>query len=727
MMATILRSTVATALAVGAVTPVLAETAIDLDEITVEGEGEEANANEADSGISRLGGELKSIPKTVTVVNQEMLDQQQVTTLEQALRNVPGITLSTGEGNGGLNGDQFRIRGISSGGDVYQDGLKDFGIYVRDTFNTDSVQVFKGPTGAATGTGNTAGVINSTTKRAHLGDANEVSAAISSGTTVRSTLDMNKQLSETSAIRLNLMAQEGEVAGRDNVAADRQGLAVDYAAGLGTDFEWHLGLVHQANQGTPDYGQPMAVGADGIARPLLEYGIPNYDSSVSYVREMDYDDSTNTSVSAALEYTLGSGAVIRSETRLTKFDRETVTSNTPACSATCLTDLLAGTDVIGTRGAGGGVSYALDGYGIQNVTTGNFEFTTGGLRHEAQIGVDVNKQDLTRYAATFTPARVNTVSLLNPVYAQTGSVNFDTKAWNTSALNAALFASDRVWFNEQFSVSAAIRADYFKNEMLYGTATETTESSDTVASPSLAFFYEPTENTTLYASASRSYRPQATDSTTLTAVAAAGVTNARYYEPEQSDAIELGAKMNLLDGRLGLTGALFQITKDNSYVEDESGVVGSLEAGRRLEQRGFELGVSGQATEDLTISVAYAYLDGELKAPLNSTGYLYEGMTPAGVSKHNATIWGDYKLTDKLSLGGGLRYASEYYANDANTAVIPETFAADAQVAYETEDWKAAFNVYNISDHQNYSSSFNASRAVPESGRSFGLSLSRKF
>ncbi|WP_291455275.1 TonB-dependent receptor plug domain-containing protein [Cupriavidus sp.] len=99
-----------------------------LPQVTVTGQGI-GNANEAPTGISRLPETVKETPKTINVVPQEVIEQQHATSLEQILKNVPGITISTGEGNGGQNGDQFRIRGLSAKGDIYVDGLRDFGAY----------------------------------------------------------------------------------------------------------------------------------------------------------------------------------------------------------------------------------------------------------------------------------------------------------------------------------------------------------------------------------------------------------------------------------------------------------------------------------------------------------------------------------------------------------------------------------------------------------------------
>ena len=92
------------------------------------------NTLQSGTGLGRLPGTLQDMPQTVNVVSQKQIEEQNITTLDQALRNVPGVTVAIGEGGGGMNGDQFRIRGFQAKGDIYIDGLRDFGVYVRDSF-----------------------------------------------------------------------------------------------------------------------------------------------------------------------------------------------------------------------------------------------------------------------------------------------------------------------------------------------------------------------------------------------------------------------------------------------------------------------------------------------------------------------------------------------------------------------------------------------------------------
>ena len=94
------------------------------------------------------------------------MEAQGVTTLSDALRNVPGISLQAGEGGGASNtsGDMFNLRGFSANNSLFVDGVRDDGLMSRDVFNLEQVEVFMGPTGSDVGRGNAAGYVNMQTK-----------------------------------------------------------------------------------------------------------------------------------------------------------------------------------------------------------------------------------------------------------------------------------------------------------------------------------------------------------------------------------------------------------------------------------------------------------------------------------------------------------------------------------------------------------------------------------
>ncbi len=101
-------------------------------------------------------------PQTINVVPKQVIQEQRQTTMEDALRSVPGITFAAGEG--GQQGDSPIIRGFAARGDLFRDGVRDPGWYTRDLFSANSVEVYKGPSAFAFGRGATGGAINVTSK-----------------------------------------------------------------------------------------------------------------------------------------------------------------------------------------------------------------------------------------------------------------------------------------------------------------------------------------------------------------------------------------------------------------------------------------------------------------------------------------------------------------------------------------------------------------------------------
>ena len=61
-----------------------------------------------------------------TIVPQELMREQAVFNLRDALRNVTGISLAAGEG-GGAQGDNLTLRGFSARNDIFLDGIRDCG------------------------------------------------------------------------------------------------------------------------------------------------------------------------------------------------------------------------------------------------------------------------------------------------------------------------------------------------------------------------------------------------------------------------------------------------------------------------------------------------------------------------------------------------------------------------------------------------------------------------
>lgn len=694
------------------------------------------NTLDAGSGMARRPGSVQDTPQVVNVIPQEILKEKNTQTLEQALRSVPGVTLAIGEG-GPPNGDQFRIRGVQSKGDIYVDGLRDFGMYTRDSFNFESIQVLKGPSSETFGMGTGGGAINTQTKIARLDNFTNAEVTAGTGSLARTTIDGNYRIGETSAIRLNGMWTDMENPDRDLVESQRWGLAADAGFGIGTNTEFHLSYFHQEDDRVPDYGVPL-VTIPGVTtgvskRPVTEFGVPR---DTFYGFTNDHDDTSVDAVTARLKHNFSNNLSLNSDMRYTSYDRSFLATKASGCAGTCATELLGGNPANAFVNFSGPGAYEMDGWAFQNVTSLLARFNTGMLRHELVVGFDYFKESNHRdgFASRTTATSGGlTKNLFDPTHVG-GSDPYIFSSWRDGdSENFALFATDRVWLTREWSVVGGVRWDDFSAETTMATGVTSTDSS--MVSPKASIIFEPNKSETYYASWSRALSPNGYYVTGESV-------SATDADPEETETFELGGKWSLLNDKLGLTAAIFQVDKDNAIqVDPLTGApvaTNYRERGERYRIRGVEFGVTGKLSPLWSIYAGYTYLDAEIL----SGSVAGSTATPANagnqvwlVPEHSGSIWLTYDATawlpevfsrGRLKIASGITASSSIFLDAGNTSEVPSSFTWDGMVSYETKDWKLSFNAYNISDELNYEQLW-TDRVVPSMGRHFTVTAGVKF
>ena len=222
--------------------------------------------------LDLLPGKILDTPASIDVVPAEVIKEQGVTSLQEALKNVPGITLNAGEG--GTHGDLVNLRGFSAGDDYFLDGLRDTGLYNRDSFDYDSLEVLKGPASTLFGRGTTGGAINQVSKSPQLHPTEEFALTGGNNGEIRATADVNYVLGDTSAVRLNLMGQRNNVVGRNFARTQKWGAAPSFAYGLDTDTVFTLQYLHEQEDSIPDNGLPFLFGAPAAVNHRASYSLP---------------------------------------------------------------------------------------------------------------------------------------------------------------------------------------------------------------------------------------------------------------------------------------------------------------------------------------------------------------------------------------------------------------------------------------------------------------------
>ncbi len=754
---------------------------VQLGPVTVQDQTDKNALNHAPPVSTMPSSSLQDTPQAVTVISGETMKQQATSTLSEALRNVPGITIAIGEG-GTLAGDQFKIRGFDAKDDVYLDGLRDFAAYTRDSFNYEEIQVLKGPSGLMFGRGTTGGAINVVSKTPFLGDRTIGHIEGGNGSHFRATADTNYQLSDTAAVRLNLMFTDTGVVDRDLVHSSRWGVASSVALGLGTDTSFTASYIHQHATGRPDYGIPVAVPPTGVyALPATENGVPR-NNFVQFWTDKDRNDADL--VTARITHVANEWLTLQNDARAAVYSRYFQYTTVDRCDTTTATNNCAGT-LFGPNptatlgGIGGGGPYNQNSWGVQDVFSATANFHVGGLRNTLIAGFDAGYQnaDRTVYAYTLpttaqytyqlgdhSRSRVNIgMPLFNPtnlpppgytVVLPTPANVANTNATATTvvtssgrATDLAFFATDRLWLDDAWSIIAGVRVDRynatFNSVTVAGTPTSA-KSPSTLVNPRASLVWEPDQHTTFYFSYGKSAIPIGTS--VVGAPTPISTAN-QALDPEESETLELGAKYSLFDGALGLTGSVFKILKSNAVLTDPVSGNVQLQSGQKQRVQGLELSATGKITDDLAITAAYTYLEPVITfdqscgttAPIvcNPNPYTI-GRQIFFVPKNAASVWLDYSakaLLEGLTFGGGIVYQSKLFNAITTTgtapnptgisriATIPETIELDAVASYDFGGaYRVQFNVNNITDRLNYSQSF-GNRGTPSPGRTFIVSL----
>lgn len=248
-------SAIASTLSVVAVNAVAQDQIAQLETIHTEAAAEQSLKVDK-SANSKFVAPLLDTPKSVSVISKQLIEDTQVTTLSDALRTVPGITLGAGEG-GNPNGDRPFIRGYNSESSMYVDGVRNSSSQNREMFAIEQVEITKGSASAMGGAGTTGGSINMISKVAKKGDFLEGSVGAGTDDYQRITLDGNKDFDNGIAARVAVMGHHNDKAGQeDGTEYARAGIAPSITFGLDSDTRATLSYYYLKTDDTPDSGVP---------------------------------------------------------------------------------------------------------------------------------------------------------------------------------------------------------------------------------------------------------------------------------------------------------------------------------------------------------------------------------------------------------------------------------------------------------------------------------------
>ena len=673
---------------------------------------------------------LRDTPQTVVVVPQIIMEQQGATNLSDVLRNTPGITFLAGEGGGASStaGDSFFMRGFDASNSIFVDGVRDVGAVSRDVFNLEQVEIAKGPAGADNGRGATSGYVNLSSKTPRLTEFKHASVSYGSNEQKRLTADINAPISDSfangTAFRLNLLYQDGGVAGRDWAEQNRWGVAPSIALGLGTPTQVTVAYQYIDQDNRPDYGLPTA------AFPKLQFASPAHGVSQDnfYGLKADFEEVTQQSATVTVAHTFNESVKLNNQTRWSETSRlAEITAITSAAAYNVATG-----DVAASRQRNQRETEILS-----NQTIVTADVAAGSLSHAISAGVDFTREKA--YSPSWTGlGTVAGTNIYNPNPDRpiTGYAPTRTGASTDGQVDTiGLFAFDTIKISPKLQVTGGFRAEHYEVEYKSTPATGTTtapthlKTDDEIVTWKAGVVYKPVQHGSLYASVGTSSRPPGTNFSLSTAA-----TNADNpaLDPQEATNYEVGVKWDFAGGRLSTSAALFR--SENSNVPTTDATTGLVVQSIDQKVEGLELGVSGQITENWLVFGGLAFMDSKYSSPVSTSAGGNNGAELQWTPDVSGNLWTTYRLPMGLTVGGGARYMSTVARQTTNTpgATAPEMpsyWVFDAVVGYDINSSVALrLNVNNLGD-EIYSRSLNnnGGRYVPGTPRSFLITASIQF
>lgn len=693
-----------------------------LKAVTVQGAASRDDFNAGTTSLSKLPADLHDVPQSVTVVNKALMESQGVTSLQDALRNVPGITVGAAEG--GSIGNNINLNGFSARTDIYLDGFRDRGQYYRDTFALDQVEVLMGPSSMLFGRGSTGGVINQVSKKPSLKPATTVTGSVTTNGLVRATADVNTPTGDTSAFRISAMAQDGKPTTRDEMTVQDFGIAPSWRYGIGTSTEITLSALLQHNEDMSDYGFPAINGHPVNVNHNTYYGLND-----------DYTRQNIAALSAGVTHKFSPNLRLRNQTQFNYV--ETSAQETAPQAVGSLTGPggtfvpLTNTNLPLSSLFARQQSHdsAIRDYSIFNQTELTANFETGFIKHTLLTGLEFghdgyNKQNYARTSPAGSPCAgfVACTPIVDPVYSNSplNAPKVDGNLQGGSANTVAVYANDSIEFTKQWKLVAGVRYDRYIASVSNSINSLNTKGNTTLAnadqtvnftSVRLGGIWQPTEAQSYYVSYGTSFNPSLEQ-----LVGTAGQTS---LDPEKNKAYEVGGKWDLSGGNLSISSALFRITKDNARSQIDST---TFDLAGKIQVDGFRTGVTGRITSKWQVFAGYTYLDAEIK---NGIAAGTQGKIPGNTPKHTATAWTSYSILQDWEVGGGAFYMSQRFANNTNTTQVGGFVRWDGMIAYHQPKYDVRLNLFNVFNKRYFDALIQSDggRSVPGTGRTGMLSF----
>jgi iron complex outermembrane receptor protein len=604
---------------------------------------------------------IVEVPRSMSVITREQLDDRQVLNLNDALRYTAGVQ-SSGYGSD-TRADWLRVRGFDP--TQFLDGLPlpkgSFANPKVEPWNLERIAVLRGPASSVYGQTPPGGMLDMVSRRPQAESAHQIEAQVGSNNHRQINFDSTGKIDDQGQFlyRVSGVVRDSG-APTDHVPDKRYNLAPSLTWNM--DEDTSLTFITQFTRDD--------TGISGQFLPLQGTKLGSPAGDISHHKNLgdpdwEFYDRTYYALGYAFEHRLNDVWQFRQNLRYTKSDLSFQGINV----ATMNNDTIQPDGTVPRET--GIVNEDISQFAVDN----NFQadFQTGALSHTLLIGLDHQRSNTNyRWDYGLSPS-VPPGNVINPPYGQDFSkVDYFTMYdYGQKIRQTGFYVQDQIAL-DNWRLTLGGREDWVHTGTTFHNQNDATSTErDKAFTGNVGLSYVFDNGVTPYISYTESFQP----------TTGAAVASTDSFKPTEGRQYEVGIKYQPVGSKNLYTAAVYDLRQDNVKVT-EGNITQQV---GQLQVRGLELEATTQVIENLKLIGSYSYTDTEiLKGAANE-----QGNRMALIPRNQATLWADYTwhsgLLDGFGVGGGVRYVGDNYGNTTNTDLgyVGSYTVYDASVHYD--------------------------------------------
>ncbi|EDM68642.1 MAG: TonB-dependent siderophore receptor [Moritella sp.] len=651
---------------------------------------------DTNSTAMRVEATQLETPGQVTVIDEQLIDEQRASTLGNVLKNDSSISA----GGVSRNRESFKLRGfdLQSSSGFLRDGKQHWSHYRQPIELLERVEILKGPAGLLYGKSAPGGLINMVAKKPTYETQINISQDLGSNNDSRTTADISGSLNNDQTLRARAIVSkqsydswrtysDGSTPSTERFVG---GLFVDYDINDKVTVSVHYDKTN--DNGSVDSGAYIVdgkpVGGDQFIWDADWSTIENNVENIGFDIAAQLSDNWN----LKLGY---------NNQDFKRRDIESFTNPIP--------------------NAVGDITYSgYDRFDHWEFNTAFIdfvgEFDALGMQHQTLIGANwlgYYYLGQTHKIGGQTAKPGDPLEKPDGLHYSNGSVKDPTERDSYG-----IYVQDMITVNEQWQVLAGLRFDREVNK----------DNTHNNVLPKLGLIYHPKENGSIYATYSESFEPKDPINNLD------DINNGTELDPVKGKLYEIGSKWELMDNQLFVSGAIFDITQENIVISQDtdnnpgnSDETETTQAGKQV-HRGVEFSAMGYVTEAFSLSGSMTYLDATIHDEFKPDR---DGNRPADVPEFSASIWTRYSFANNTDVNLGAIYVGERFGDVENTYKKDAYTRFDTGVAYTINydkdmDLVLRFNIENLFD-TDYLAGGSQKKTIVGEGRNYMASIQLRY